>query len=252
MIFMNTVDITIPVYNEEAELENNIYILKDFLSRNLKDWDWKIIIADNASIDKTQSIGEKIAGENPQIKYLRLNQKGRGRAIKKVWGGSLADVVAYMDVDLSSQLKHFLPLINSLKNGYDIAIGSRLLPKSVVKGRTLKREITSRGYNLIIKFFFFTQFSDAQCGFKAVTRRVVKEVLPFLEDNEWFLDSELLIVGEKAGYKIYEEPVTWIDDPGSTVKVWKTALGDLKGLWRLLKSRPWSAVKSSFKGNNSR
>lgn len=236
---MHSVDIVIPVYNEEEELENNIYILKDFLERNLTDWRWLIVIADNASADKTQQIGEKLASNNPQIKYLRLSLKGRGRAIKKAWGESKADVVAYMDVDLSSQLKHFPPLINSLANGYDIAIGSRLLPKSVVKGRTLKREIVSRCYNLLIKLIFFTRFSDAQCGFKAVTREVADKLVKNLVDNEWFLDSEMLITGEKMGYKIYEEPVTWIDDPGSTVKVMKTASGDLKGLWRLFTEKPW-------------
>lgn len=236
---MKSVDIVIPVYNEEEELENNIYNLKDFLERNLSGWQWQIVIADNASIDKTPEIGKKIASKNPQIKYLRLPQKGRGRAIKKAWGESKADVRAYMDVDLSSQLKHFPPLINSLINGYDIAIGSRLLPKSVVKGRTLKRDIISRCYNLLIKLLFFTKFSDAQCGFKAVTREVANKLVKNLVDNEWFLDSELLILGEKSGYKIYEEPVTWIDNPGSTVKVMKTASGDLKGLWRLFKTKPW-------------
>lgn len=236
---MKSVDIVIPVYNEEAELENNIYLLKNFMERNLTGWHWHVVIADNASNDQTESIGNKLASENSNIKYLRLSQKGRGRAIKKAWGESKADVVAYMDVDLSSQLKHFPSLINSLVNGYDIAIGSRLLPKSVVKGRTLKRETISRCYNLLIKLLFFTKFSDAQCGFKAVTREVADKLVKNLVDNEWFFDSEMLIIGEKMGYKIYEEPVTWIDDLGSTVKVMKTAKGDLLGLWRLFTEKPW-------------
>jgi glycosyltransferase involved in cell wall biosynthesis len=173
-----------------------------------------------------------------------LPQKGRGRAIKKAWQESKTDVVSYMDVDLSTQLEHFPSLINSLKNkSFDIAIGSRLLPKSVVEKRTLKREIISRCYNLLIRLIFFTKFSDAQCGFKATTRQVVDNLVPYILDNEWFFDSELLIVGEKAGYKIYEEPVHWIDNPGSTVKVMKTATGDLKGLWRLFIARPWRKVK---------
>jgi glycosyltransferase involved in cell wall biosynthesis len=243
---MQSIDIVIPVYNEQEELEHNILTLQEFLKRSLTDWQWQIVIADNASTDKTPEIATGLASKYPEILNVRLSQKGRGRAIKKVWSASRADVVSYMDVDLSSQLKHFPSLINSLRNGYDIAIGSRLLSKSVVKGRTLKREITSRGYNLIIKLFFFTKFSDAQCGFKAVTKRVVKDVLPYLVDNEWFLDSELLIVGEKAGFRIYEEPVTWIDDPGSTVKVWKTAWGDIKGLWRLFQTKPWIRIKHNL------
>lgn len=245
---MSSVDIIVPVYNEETELENNINLLKDFCRKNLSNWKWQIIIADNASLDKTAEISKKITSLNPEIKYLYINQKGRGRAIKQAWSKSKADIVSYMDIDLSSQLKHFPPLINSLLQGYDIAIGSRLLPKSIVKGRTLKREIISRCYNLLIKMLFFTKFSDAQCGFKAVTRRVADNLVSRLNDNEWFLDSELLIFGEKAGYKIYEEPVTWIDDPGSTVKVMKTASGDIKGLWRLYKERPWKNYSDSKSG----
>ena len=144
-----------------------------------------------------------------------------------------------MDVDLSTDLKHLPPLVRSLLRGYDIAVGSRNTHGSRVYGRNPLRTITSKGYILIIKSLFWVHFTDAQCGFKAVTRTVVTELLSRIEDNEWFFDSELLIVGEKSRFRIYEEPVSWIDNPGSTVRVLKTAWGDLKGLWRLFVRRPW-------------
>lgn len=244
---MKSVDIVVPVYNEEVELEENIKKLRSFLLENLKNYNWKIIIADNASTDKTLAIAKKLSYDLSAVSFLHLDQKGRGRAIKKAWGESKADFVAYMDVDLSTDLAHFPNIIKALNNGYDIAIGSRLLPKSKVIGRTLKREIISRCYNLMIKLAFFTKFHDAQCGFKAATRKVVDNLFPILEDNEWFLDSEMLIVGEKAGYKIFEEPVKWVDNQGSTVKVMKTARGDIDGLVRLFLKRPWTCLPAGRK-----
>lgn len=233
------VEIVLPVYNEENELEEHTLRLRDFLKRTLTDFSWRITIADNASTDKTPQIAGGLSKKYPEINFLRLEEKGRGRAVKRAWEASGADIVAYMDIDLSTDLKHLPPLVKSLMNGYDIAIGSRLLPQSVVKGRTFKREIISRCYNLLIRFLFWIKFSDAQCGFKAITKRVIKDLIPKIQDNEWFFDSELLIVGEKLGYKIYEEPVTWVDNPGSTVRVLGTIKGDIKGLWRLFWQRPW-------------
>lgn len=239
---MKSVDIVVPVYNEEIELKANIEKLRSYLLKNLKNYRWKIIIADNASTDKTLEIAKKLSYDLSGVSYLHLDQKGRGRAIKKAWKESKADFVAYMDIDLSTDLAHLPNIIKALDSGFDIAIGSRLLPKSKVIGRTLKREIISRCYNLMIKLAFFTKFHDAQCGFKAVTRKVVDNLFPALLDNEWFLDSEMLIVGEKAGYKIYEEPVMWVDNQGSTVKVMKTARGDIDGLVRLFLTRPWKKL----------
>lgn len=237
------VEIVLPVYNEEAELEEHTLRLRDFLRRGLSDFDWQITIADNASTDKTLEIAQSLARQYPEINFFHLDEKGRGRAVKKVWTESEVDILAYMDIDLSTDLKHFPPLVKSLTEGYDIAIGSRLLSQAVVKGRTFKREIISRVYNFLIKILFWTKFSDAQCGFKAVTKRVVEELVPKIEDNEWFFDSELLIIGEKSGCEIYEEPVTWVDNPGSTVRVLGTMKGDLKGLWRLFWQRPWKRIK---------
>lgn len=236
------VDIAIPVYNEEEELRENTLKLYSFLRRKA-DFKWRITIADNASVDKTQEIGEKLAKEHPEIKYVHLAKKGRGRAIKYVWSRSKADIVAYMDIDLSTDISHLPNLVRALQNNADIAIGSRLLQNSVVKNRTFMREFISRGLNLLIKLMFVTQFSDAQCGFKAMTRQAARDLLPLVKDNGWFLDSELLIIAEKAGYRIYEEPVRWVDNPGSTVRVLPTAWGDFKGLVRLFVTKPWKLLK---------
>jgi glycosyltransferase involved in cell wall biosynthesis len=234
-----SVNIVIPVYNEEKELAQSIGTLRDYLTTNLTDFTWHITIADNASKDKTLSIAKRLSKKCPEVSYVHLPQKGRGRAVKHVWSLDRADIEAYMDVDLSTDLKHVPPLVQSLTRGYDIAIGTRNANGSRVYGRSNLRNMTSKIYILLIKLFFWVHFSDAQCGFKAVTRRVVNDIIPHIEDNEWFFDTELLVVAEKMGYRIYEEPVTWIDNPGSTVRVMKTAQGDLDGLWRLFKTRPW-------------
>lgn len=233
------VEIVVPIYNEEKELKTNILKLYSFLQKNLSNYNWHICIADNASVDSSLLIAKRLAKRYKQIGYIHLNQKGRGRAVKRAWEKSPADILVYMDVDLSTDLRNLPPLVKSLTRGYDISIGSRLLSQSKVVRRPLKREILSRGYNILIKLFFMTSFSDAQCGFKAVTKKTVKELIPKIVDNAWFFDSELLIVGEKLGYKIYEQPVRWVDNPGSTVRVLKTVFGDLSGLWRLFFTRPW-------------
>lgn len=238
-----SVEVVIPIYNEEEELEKNVKKLNSFLKKNLSSYRWHITVADNASTDNSFKIAKKLSRFLPNVGSVHLGQKGRGRAVKKAWRQSKTDILAYMDVDLSTDLNNFSPLLTSLTEGYDIAIGSRLLPSSKVVGRPFKREILSRGYNIIIKIFFRTRFSDAQCGFKAVSRKVVEKLIPYIKDNAWFFDSELLIVGEKSGYRIYEEPVVWVDSPGSTVRVLKTVYGDLAGLWRIFWDKPWRRIK---------
>ncbi|OGG08334.1 hypothetical protein A2154_03610 [Candidatus Gottesmanbacteria bacterium RBG_16_43_7] len=234
-----SVDITIPVYNEESELAESIVTLRNFLISHLKDYTWTITIADNASTDKTLLIAQNLSRKYKEVRFVHLDQKGRGRAVKYVWKNATTDYVAYMDVDLSTDLKHLPHIVSALSRGYDVAIGTRNKRESRVYGRSLMRTITSKGYIFLIKLFFWVHFSDAQCGFKAVNKKVIRHVLPMVVDNEWFFDTELLLLCEKLGYRIYDEPVTWIDNPGSTVRVWKTAQGDLLGLWRLFITRPW-------------
>jgi len=234
------VEITVPVYNEEDELKENVMLLAGFCEKELLQYDWHITIADNASSDNTPVIASTLAKKNANISLLRLEQKGRGRAVKRSWSNSHADFCVYMDLDLSTDLGHLPRLLKELQNGYDIAIGSRLAKGATVEGRTIIREVISRTLNFFfIQLLFGTHFTDAQCGFKAVTKNIVENLIPKIQDNSWFFDGELLIVAEKSGYKIYEEPVHWVDNPGSTVRLMTTIFGDIKAMGRLWITKPW-------------
>jgi glycosyltransferase involved in cell wall biosynthesis len=226
------VNITIPVYNEEKILPQSVASLHAFLEQHCR-FEWEIAIANNASIDGTLEVANRLTKEFSSVRVVHLDQKGRGRALKKTWTESKADIVSYMDVDLSSNLFAFPPLIEALlSGGFDIGIGSRLLKASTTK-RSFKREMISRVYNVMVKSFFLTKFSDAQCGFKALTRKAADELLPKIEDNGWFFDTELLVIGERLGYRIFDLPVSWVEDMDSRVKIVRTALDDIKGLIRV-------------------
>ena len=227
----STVDVVVPVYNEEQALSRNVVILADFMRANLSN-PWQIIIADNASTDETAAVADMLCERYPGVNYLHIPQKGRGRALKAAWMDSTADIVSYMDVDLSTDLSHLPQLLASLEQGYEVAIGSRLSRGSRVT-RSLKREIVSRGYNMLVRSMFFTPFQDAQCGFKALTRRAAEAIVPHVKNDNWFFDTELLIIAAKRGYKISQVPVKWDDDPTSTVNIARTAAEDVKGLLRL-------------------
>ncbi|TAK27116.1 MAG: glycosyltransferase family 2 protein [Chloroflexota bacterium] len=228
---MPRVDVVIPVYNEEAALEKSILALREFLQKNCP-IEWTVVVANNASTDSTIEIAKRLAERFQDVRYVHLDVKGRGRALRKAWLESDADIVAYMDVDLSTNLRFFPPLIQALVDGYDVAIGSRLMSASRVT-RTLKREVISRCYNLLVRALFFTSFSDAQCGFKALTRLAARKLIPLVKDESWFFDTELLILAEKKGYRIKEVPVEWIEDLDSRVHIVRTATDDIKGLLRV-------------------
>lgn len=243
-----SVEITVPVYNEEKELEQSIVKLYTYCEKHLDKYNWHVTIADNASSDNTPVIAAILVKKYPKLSHFRLEKKGRGRAVKQVWSNSHADICCYMDLDLSTDLKHIPELLDVLQNGYDIAIGSRLLKNSKVEGRTWLRELISRTLNFFfIKMLFNTHFTDAQCGFKGVTKNVVEELIPNILDNDWFFDGELLIVGEKSGYKIYEIPVHWVDNPGSTVRLYTTIINDIECMVRLQHTRPWRNLKKTRK-----
>ena len=236
---MSTVDIVIPVYNEEKALPKSIPELREFLQGADFPYEWRIVIADNASIDDTPAVGRKLEGEFGDVVYHRIERKGRGFALKEVWGQSAADVRSYMDVDLSTGIEAFPALVRAVADeGYGVATGSRLAKGSDTE-RSLKRTVLSRGYNTIIKVAFWTRFSDAQCGFKAISREVAEKVLPLIEDNNWFFDTELLILAEKLGYRIKDIPVRWVEDMDTRVKIGSTITEDLRGLWRMRTGRPW-------------
>lgn len=227
------VDVVIPVYNEQAALADSIARLTGFLADNLP-YRWRVIVADNASTDRTAEIGRELAAADDRVEYLHIPQKGRGRALRAAWLGSDADVVSYMDVDLSTNLDAFRPLVEHILDGpYDVAIGSRLLRGARVT-RQWRREVISRIYNLMIRALFPRRgFSDAQCGFKALSRRAADDLVPLVRNNEWFFDSEMLIRAEQRGYRIAEVPVEWIEDLDSRVNVAKTAAEDIRGLLRV-------------------
>jgi glycosyltransferase involved in cell wall biosynthesis len=242
--------VTIPVYNEERALPVSIPTLHRFLTERMREYEWVIEIADNASIDGTPTVSKVLASEFPGVQYLRLEEKGRGRALKRSWNGSNADICCYMDVDLSTNLESLPPMIHALAHdGYDIGTGSRLM-KGANTERSFKRELISRTYNIMIKAMFFTKFSDAQCGFKAVTRNVVSTVIPVVEDNVWFFDSELLIISEKCGLRIFDVPVKWIEDLDTRVKIVSTATDDIKGLLRVKRNFSKGVYRSLMRGKN--
>jgi glycosyltransferase involved in cell wall biosynthesis len=236
---MTSVDVVVPVYNEEKALPKSISILRDFLAGDAFPYEWRIVIADNASIDNTPAVGRRLADTLGEVEYVRIERKGRGFALKKTWLESPMDIVSYMDVDLSTGIEAFPKLIGAIaEKGYDVAIGSRLASRSRV-ARSLKRRILTRGYNSIIKAMFFTRFSDAQCGFKAVSHRAAQRIIPLIEDNNWFFDTELLILAEKMGYRVKDVPVKWLEDTDTRVKIAATVTEDLRGLLRLRINRPW-------------
>ncbi|GGV94833.1 glycosyl transferase [Streptomyces gelaticus] len=225
-------DVVVPVFNEEKDLEPSVRRLHAHLCETFP-YPFRITIADNASTDSTPLIAARLADELPEAQWLRLAEKGRGRALRTAWSLSSAPVLAYMDVDLSTELTALLPLVAPLLSGHsDIAIGTRLAPGSrVVRGP--KREITSRCYNALLRFVLAVGFSDAQCGFKAVRRDVAERLLPLIQDSEWFFDTELLVIAERAGLRIHEVPVDWVDDPDTRVDILATALADLRGIARI-------------------
>ncbi|HEY5333795.1 MAG TPA: glycosyltransferase [Solirubrobacterales bacterium] len=227
-----TVEIAIPVHNEEAALEGSVRRLYDFCAESLP-YSFRIVIADNASEDGTGAIGQRLAADLDAVTYVRLTEKGRGRALRRVWSRSDAAVLAYMDVDLSTGLEALLPLIAPLISGHsDLAIGTRLARGSrVIRGP--KRELISRTYNRLLHLSLRSRFSDAQCGFKAGRAATIKALLPRVEDQAWFFDTELLVLAERSGLRIHEVPVDWIDDPDSRVDIVRTAVADLRGIARL-------------------
>ena len=224
-------DVVIPVYNEEAQLAASVERVLEHL--RTMPWSFRVTVADNASTDQTALIARRLSHTHPEVSVVHLAEKGRGRALKRVWSASESDVLVYMDVDLSTDLAALLPLVAPLVSGHsDLAIGSRLARHSRVE-RGAKREFISRSYNLMLRQALRARFSDAQCGFKAIRRDAARELLPLVEDNAWFFDTELLVVAERAGLRIHEVPVDWVDDPDSSVDIVRTAVDDLKGVARL-------------------
>jgi len=226
------VDIVVPVRNEERDLAPSVRRLVAYLRESFP-FSARITIADNGSTDATWAIACRLARELPEVRAVHMDLPGRGRALRAIWSQSEAEVLAYMDVDLSTDLNALLPLVAPLLSGHsDLAIGTRLARGSrVIRGP--KRELISRGYNLLLRTLMGARFSDAQCGFKAIRRDQARALLPLTRDTGWFFDTELLVLAERAGLRIHEVPVDWIDDLDSRVDIIATALADLRGMARL-------------------
>jgi glycosyltransferase involved in cell wall biosynthesis len=230
------VEIVIPVYNERFALEGSVRMLHGFLSATFP-FSWQITIVDNASTDGTLQIARRLMYDLPHVGAMHLPAKGRGRALRTAWSVSRAEVLAYMDVDLSTDLNALLPLVAPLVSGHsDVAIGTRLHPSARVM-RSRKRELISRGYNRLLRLALRARFSDAQCGFKAIRSSAALELLPQIEDEAWFFDTELLVLAQRRGLRIHEVPVDWVEDADSRVDVVRTAVADLRGVARLLVHR---------------
>jgi putative flippase GtrA len=231
------VDLVVPVYNEEAALDASIRRLHSYLADEFP-FSWRIVVADNASTDATPAIAAALAAELGGVELLRLEEKGRGRALRAAWSRSDARVVAYMDVDLSTDLRALLPLVAPLLSGHsDVAIGTRLANGAkVVRGP--RREFISRSYNTLLHAVLRARFSDAQCGFKALRADTARDLLEEVRDEEWFFDTELLVRAQRRGLRIHEVPVDWVDDPDSRVDIVQTAKDDLRGVMRLWASGP--------------
>ncbi len=229
---MSTLDVVLPVFNEAHVLERSVRALHAFLEDNVLQ-EWRIVIADNGSRDATYDIAQHLSGELSNVAAMHVPEAGRGRALTGAWLASEADILAYMDIDLSTDLEAFPRLVNAIADGrYDIAAGTRL-DRASKTIRSLKREVLSRGYVWIVELMFRAHLQDTQCGFKAISRACARQLLPLTRDTGWFWDTELLLLAAKGGWRVTFIPVRWVEDRDSRVKVFSTVWRDLKGLLRM-------------------
>jgi len=240
---MKSLEIDIPVYNEEVDLPKNIPVLFDFFNQTLTNYNWKIVIVNNASTDQTQRVSGELLRRYPKkIEVLNLDRKGRGWALRNAWKKSSADYVSYMDIDLSSDINCFKKMVELLDAGYDLVTGSRNLKESKVIGRTWLRELMSRTYITLVRLTNNTKLSDTQCGFKALRRESFMRIEPLIQNNLLFFDTETLILMEKTGAKVTDIPIKLIDDRHTTVKIARDSWEEFSGLVRLWKTKPWKLI----------
>ena len=232
------IDLAIPVLNEEQTLSQNVLRARDYIKAHLADRDVRLVIADNGSQDRTEEIGRGLAAAHPDIEYCRVPARGVGLAMKYTWSRSAADVVGYMDLDLATDLAHLRQVFDAIANGADIVYGSRLHRDAVVTGRSFKREVISRAFNAVLKVYLGARFSDGMCGFKFLRRAILPDLMAAgAVSDGWFFSTELLIAAQRLGYKLYELPVHWTDDPVSRVKVGRLTREYLRAM-RAIKHYP--------------
>lgn len=234
MVNTPTVDVMIPVLNEAHVLEKSVRTVREFCTANLP-YRWRVVVVDNGSTDGTQAVAQRLKEQFPaDVDFYSLTERGRGRALRYAWTRSTADVCAYMDVDLSTELAALRKIIDPvLHDGYDVATGSRLHKGQSQVTRSIKRYFLSKTYNIMVRQILRTRIRDHQCGFKAVSRRAIEHVIPQIKDQTWFFDTELLVLAEKQGFTVAEIPVHWVEDQDSRVKIAKTAWDDIKGIFRV-------------------
>ena len=226
------VEIVVPVYNEARIIERSLAAVHEHLTGQGR-YRWRIVVVDNGSTDGTAAAAERAAHALGSTTLVRLAHKGRGGALRAAWSTSDADIVAYMDADLSTDLAGLVPLVDAVATGRaDVAIGSRLAPGAQLVRRP-GRDLLSRGYNVLLRLVLRARFRDAECGFKALNASVARALLPLVEDDGWFFDTELLVVAQRSGLAVVEVPVRWTDDSDSRVAVLATVVADLRGVWRL-------------------
>ena len=225
------IEITIPTYNEGKIIEKNIDKLFNFLDNSKLDYN--VTIANNASKDNTLIIAKKLARKYKKLIVYHTDKPGRGNALKEVWKKSKADILCYMDADLSTDLPHLNSMVELFPK-YDIVLGNRLSKYSRTN-RRIYRTLLSKGYNKIAKYILRIKTNDLQCGFKGIKKKVFMDIVNYTSDDNWFFDSQLIVWGEKKGYKIAEIPIKWIERKASKVKIRSTVTNYLKNLWKLRK-----------------
>ena len=227
--------ITIPCYNEEIVLEKTVFSVTQYAQEHLGQHDWNLLILDNASKDSTLEIARKLKSHHPKIVVDQVNNPGRGRALRESWGRHKDyDIYSYMDADLATDIKDLAFIISKVAEGTDIVVGSRYIPYANVK-RNLLRRILSSIYNLLLRLILKVEFRDAQCGFKAMSKKVVHGVVPKTLDDGWFWDTELMIIASHSGHTLLEVPVTWREVRDelrrSTVTVRSEVMRNLRNIW---------------------
>lgn len=240
---MIKLSLLLPAYNEATVLPWSVRTLAAYAKDALSEYNWQIVIVDNASSDNTQAVMTDLQREQPRLRYLRVPVKGRGIALRTAWTELDYDISLYMDVDLAVSLEAVRPIIEAVANdNADIAVGSRYAPGAKIE-RSVFRSITSVGYNILTKLFVGLKTRDAQCGFKAIRKDIAQQLLPLVRDTKWFFDTELLVLAERRGLRVMEVPVSWVETrPAlrkSKVKVLQTIVEYVIDLCRLR----WAMVR---------
>lgn len=230
---MKKIIFVIPAYNEEEVLEENIKKLNLFLQKNLKNYNWRIIISNNHSADSTLKIAKSLSKNNKRISYYSMKDRPKSLSIKKIWMVEDADFYAYMDADLSTDIEHIPQLINELEKGYDLVTGSRVSKESKSK-RTVLRTVISWGLISIIKLIFWTNLEDFQCGFKAINKKFRDNIIPKMQCLKvGFMDTEMIAVASSKNYRIKSIPVFWSDTRKSKSPIFKGIVDALINVFKI-------------------